>query len=487
MISGRLRSKDKPDKPEAQLSMEAMVAHHSSLVDPPPEWQKAFSIACGEPAWTLHTERFNDENDQQLQPVRYGMSLGDLLDISREHPSLITPILGQALVADNALSRRIKRKKRRVKLCDIGDLLRDIHIPNTIFEVLKHEFSDQFLDACEEELDSHVKKGTWDPDLVPRMEGMNVVDCTWAFDIKRDMKLKIARFKARLCARGYSQVKGIDWFRKHSHAVPLDIFRLFLAKMAQLGYEVTEIDYKTAYLNAKLDVDVYMKQPKGYEAVDENGDILTGPNGEELVCKLIRAIYGLLQSGLMWEEEHHDTLREENWEQCESEVCLFKKTVDGQTYYLCTYVDNCYLGFPPGSKERENTVKALAGHYELTDLGEVCYSIGARIMQNPRLKQTSIHQKPMIDNIVEDYKQFIVEPKRKSYRSIPYDPDDPVTRSEPDHPSVRMWQEKCLKLGGRINYVAVFTRPDISRTSPQLYPFACSTCRVPTKLYFVHS
>ena len=104
--------------------------------------------------------------------------------------------------------------------------------------------------------------------------------------------------------------------------------------MAQLGYEVTEIDYKTAYLNAKLDVDVYMKQPKGYEAVDENGDILTGPNGEELVCKLIRAIYGLLQSGLMWEEEHHDTLREEDWEQCESEVCLFKKTVDGQTYYL---------------------------------------------------------------------------------------------------------------------------------------------------------
>ena len=100
--------------------------------------------------------------------------------------------------------------------------------------------------------------------------------------------------------------------------------------------------------------------------------------------------------------------------------------------------------------------------YELTDLGEVCYSIGARIVQNPRLKQITLHQKPMIDNIVEDYKEYIVEPKRKSYRSIPYDHDDVITRSAPDDPSTKLWTEKCLKLGGRLNYVAVFTRPDIS-------------------------
>ena len=115
----------------------------------------------------------------------------------------------------------------------------------------------------------------------------------------------------------------------------------------------------------------------------------------------------------------------------------FKKAIDDQTYYLCTYVDNCYLGFPPGSKERENTVKALASHYELTDLGEVCYSIGARIVQSPRLKQVSLHQKPMIENIIEDYKEYIVEPKRKSYRSIPYDPDDVITRSAPEDPSLK--------------------------------------------------
>ena len=192
---------------------------------------------------------------------------------------------------------------------------------------------------------------------------MNVVGSTWSFDIKRDMLMKIIRFKARLCAQGFTQVKGTDWFRKYSHTIPLDIFRLFLAKMASLGYEITEVDYKTAYLNAFLDIVVYMKQPPGYEAVDENGDILTGPNGEELVCKLIRSTYGLVQSGLMWEEEHHSTLQEEDWEQCPGEACLFKKTIDDQTYYLCTYVDNCCLGFPPGSKERESTVKTLAGYY----------------------------------------------------------------------------------------------------------------------------
>ena len=177
--------------------MEALIAAHSAALEAPLDWQKDFSTACDEPPWILHVDKFDDVNDQQLQPSINGMSLGDVLSLSREHPDLAKPLLGHAMVAENSLPRKIKRRKKKTKLCSVDDLLREIHIPNTIPEVLRHEYCEQLLKACEEELDAHAAKKTWDSTLVPRTSDMNVVGSTWSFDIKRDMKLKIARFKAR--------------------------------------------------------------------------------------------------------------------------------------------------------------------------------------------------------------------------------------------------------------------------------------------------
>ena len=85
----------------------------------------------------------------------------------------------------------------------------------------------------------------------------------WAFDIKRDMNKRTPRFKARLCAQGFSQVKGINYFRKFSHAIPLDSLRLILATCNNAGLEICEAVYVTAYLNAMLDAKVFMLQAPG--------------------------------------------------------------------------------------------------------------------------------------------------------------------------------------------------------------------------------
>ena len=57
----------------------------------------------------------------------------------------------------------------------------------------------------------------------------------------------------------------------------------------QEGMVVHQMDIKTAYLNAPIDCELYMEQPEGYES--------KGPNGEKLVCKLRKSLYGLKQSG----------------------------------------------------------------------------------------------------------------------------------------------------------------------------------------------
>ena len=50
-----------------------------------------------------------------------------------------------------------------------------------------------------------------------------------------------------------------------------------------------QMDVKIAYLNAPRDWETFMQQPAGFEQVDSNG--------ETLVCKLKKSLYGLKQSG----------------------------------------------------------------------------------------------------------------------------------------------------------------------------------------------
>ena len=357
--------------------------------------------------------------------------------------------------------RHVKRRKTKAKPCLIEDCMRHINVPNSIKEVLLHEFVDDFLDACETELISHDTNKTWE--LVPRTSEMNVVGSTWSFDIKRDMNNRILRFKARLCAQGFTQQKGIDYYRKYSHTVPLDVLRLLVAKCAMEGLELTEADYSTAYLNALLDAVVYMKQPPGFFALDENGHELRGPEGEEMVCKVNKAIYGLVQSGLMWEDEHHTGLKDRGWAQCEGEPCLFKKEFDGVTCYLCTYVDNLFMGFPPKSKHREEELRVINSKYKINDLGTVEYTLGARVHQNIRAHYTTIDQEPYIDDIVAKWGGDLPSSRAKS-RVIPLTESVylNISEGENDTSETPQWATKCLQLGGKLNYLAVFTRPDIS-------------------------
>ncbi|CAN0442515.1 unnamed protein product [Hapterophycus canaliculatus] len=45
-------------------------------------------------------------------------------------------------------------------------------------------------------------------------KGRKAVSTKWCFDWKTDKEGKISKFKARLVARGFSQVQGVDF--KHS-------------------------------------------------------------------------------------------------------------------------------------------------------------------------------------------------------------------------------------------------------------------------------
>jgi hypothetical protein len=138
------------------------------------------------------------------------------------------------------------------------------------------------------ELKSLEKNQTWD--LVKLPQGRKVVDCKWVYKIKPGINGEAERYKARLCARGFTQIYGIDFDETFAPVVKFTSIRAFLTKAILMKMTIYQMDVVTAFLNAPLDEEIYMKQPPGF--------VVAGK--DKFVCKLKRSLYGLKQSPRQW-------------------------------------------------------------------------------------------------------------------------------------------------------------------------------------------
>ena len=89
-----------------------------------------------------------------------------------------------------------------------------------------------------------------------------------------------------------------------------------------------QMDVKIAYLNAPRDWEMFMQQPAGFEQVDSNG--------ETLVCKLKKSLYGLKQSGWNWNNMLHNFWIREKFPQWQNgrSVCVRKTFRQWQDNHL---------------------------------------------------------------------------------------------------------------------------------------------------------
>jgi Reverse transcriptase (RNA-dependent DNA polymerase) len=152
---------------------------------------------------------------------------------------------------------------------------------------------------------------TWT--LVERPARMNIVGNQWVFHVKRDNLGQIYKHKARLVAQGFSQVPGIDFIETYSPTIRFTSIQFILALVAHHDLVLCQIDIKGAYLNGELEEEVYMHQPEGF--------IQRG--NENLVCKLIKSIYRLKQSGRVWHQTLKSKLGEIGFAAGEADHTLF--------------------------------------------------------------------------------------------------------------------------------------------------------------------
>ena len=76
----------------------------------------------------------------------------------------------------------------------------------------------------------------------------NIVRSHWVYRVKRNAAGKIAKYKARLVAQGFTQAPGTDFSETFAPVAKLTSNRIMLALAARNNWEVHQVDVKNAYL-----------------------------------------------------------------------------------------------------------------------------------------------------------------------------------------------------------------------------------------------
>eukprot|EP00833_Pecoramyces_ruminatium_P018359 jgi/Orpsp1_1/1192391/evm.model.d7180000092864.1 len=201
-------------------------------------------------------------------------------------------------------------------------------------------------------------------DAVPK--GANIITTRWVLKYKRDSEGRIVKYKARLVARGYDQICGVDYINTFSPTLKQDTLRIIVAIAVNNKFKIHQMDIKAAYLNAKLDENIYMELPEG---LNQKG-----------YCKLNKALYGLKQSGRMWNETLNKVLLKLG----------FKRFL---------YVDDIIIAGT--DSEIDKTKSSIKNNFEATDVGEVDFIIGIKFVKCK--DGYLIHQKKYLNEILNKF------------------------------------------------------------------------------------
>ena len=135
----------------------------------------------------------------------------------------------------------------------------------------------------------------------------------------------------------------------------------------QLNLEEHQMDVCTAFLSGELEEEIYMSQPEGY--VKE---------GQELVCKLNKSIYGPKQSSRRWFNTIDEFLENSGYTKSSSDPCIYIKREGEEIMLIALYLDDLI----PASNSKSilhREKAALPQRFEMKDLGKVRYCLGIQV------------------------------------------------------------------------------------------------------------
>ncbi|KAJ9552124.1 LOW QUALITY PROTEIN: hypothetical protein OSB04_016169 [Centaurea solstitialis] len=249
---------------------------------------------------------------------------------TKDHP--IDQVLGNP-------SSGVKTRRQSGNICLYVNFISE-NEPKEVDDALRDP---AWVSAMQEELAEFIRKNVWL--LVPRPR-----------------KRTIIRNKARL---------GIDYDETFAPVARLEAIRLFLAYAAHMNFKVFQMDIKNAFLNGKLNEEVYVAQPPGF--VD--------PKFPDHVYKLNKALYGLKQAPRAWYDTLSTFLLSKGFVRGKIDSTLFLKKYPKHILLVQIYVDDIIFG-STNPKLCEKFELLMKTEYKMYMMGELTYFLGLQIKQS---------------------------------------------------------------------------------------------------------
>lgn len=303
--------------------------------------------------------------------------------------------------------------------------------PKTYQEAMASDDREHWKQAIEAELNAHTTNGTWS--IVKRPKGASVLSVKWIFTVKRDSSGNRERFKARLVARGFEQRPGVDYFQTFAPVARLDSIRTLLSISASQKMVVAQFDISTAFLNGKLEEDVYINPPVGVMI------------SEQECLKLDKALYGLKQAPRAWNSTFNTVMQQLDMIPTLSDTCVYASR--DKSMFLVLYVDDGMI-FARNKPTCDQLLNNLEKHFKLKRL-EGDLFLGINITRSD--DATSLNQTRYIRDVV---KRFNLQDACPVSSPI----IDPKSLTTVDSPQTRAPYREAI---GCLQYLACATRPDI--------------------------
>nr|GEX09024.1 putative ribonuclease H-like domain-containing protein [Tanacetum cinerariifolium] len=207
----------------------------------------------------------------------------------------------------------------------------------------------------------------------------------------------------------------------------------------RLGFKVYQMDVKSAFLYGKIDEEIYVTQPRGFEE----------PDHPKKVYKVVKALYGLHQALRAWYERLSTFLLKHGYRRGTIDMTLFIKKNSKDIMPVQVYVDDIIFG----STRKDWCVEfetLMQSEFEISSMGPLTFFLGLQVYQRP--DGIFIHQEEYVADI---HKKFDLDNSKLA--STPFEPQKIREKNVPDSPiSVHLYRSMI----GCLMYL-ITTRPDI--------------------------
>ena len=249
-----------------------------------------------------------------------------------------------------------------------------------------HRFEKEFRQSMDEQLRQHREQfRSWDVVSSKKATGHQVLRCQWVFKYKTDKHNRLQKCKSQLVVcRNQQQQHDLPTRATTLAATSL---RVLLALTAKFDLETLQLDAVNAFVHAELlDETVFMRMPPGYS---EQGKVL----------KLNKALYGLRQSPLLWQQKLTNEMKKAGYTEIPQEPCIVQK--NGIICFF--YVDDIVFAYrKEQGEEVKRTIAQLSESLTLEDKSKLKWFLGLNVIRNRTNRTMWLSQKAYISKICAD-------------------------------------------------------------------------------------